>query len=111
LEKRLTIGAYQFKNATMADLAEFLNAGLLNSALGERLVVDQTGLTGRYDFELKLSDMPVSPNASDEGKMSLANSVAASIPSALQSLGLKLQSQRAMVEFLIIDAVDRPSQN
>jgi uncharacterized protein (TIGR03435 family) len=109
LERRITRDAYQFRNASMADLTELLNGGLLNNVL----VFDRTGLEGRYDFDLKLYDMTLPPKADavEDIKRSMADAIAASIPSALQSLGLKLEAQKAMVDFMIVDSVQRPSEN
>jgi uncharacterized protein (TIGR03435 family) len=42
------LGNLPARNATMKDFA-----GILQSAVLDRPVVDQTGITGRYDFELK----------------------------------------------------------
>jgi uncharacterized protein (TIGR03435 family) len=106
LERRITRDAYQFRNASMADLAELLND------LGDRLVLDKTGLAGHYDFDLNY-DMPV-PSKADaiqDIKRSLADAIAASIPSALQTLGLKLVAQRAMVGFMIVDSLQKPTEN
>jgi uncharacterized protein (TIGR03435 family) len=107
LERKITRDAYQFRNASMADLAELLNN------LGDRLVIDKTALAGRYDFDLKVYDMPV-PSKADaiqDIKRSLADAIAASIPSALQTLGLKLVAQRAMVDFMIVDSLQKPTEN
>jgi len=69
--------------------------GLLTQQLG-RPVLDKTGLVGDYDFTLKWR-----PNG-DEG----------SIFAAIQDqLGLKLESQEGPVEVLVIDHVERPSEN
>ena len=69
-----------------------------------RLVVDRTGLTGSFDFELQWS--------ADTGRPS-AGAPAADTPSiftALQEqLGLKLEAQRGPVEFLVIDTIERPT--
>jgi uncharacterized protein (TIGR03435 family) len=109
LERGITKDAYQFRNASMANLMELLNAGLLNNGL----VFDRTGLEGRYDFDLKVFDMPV-PSRADvdqDIKRRMADAFAASLPSALQSLGLKLEAQKAMVDFMIVDSVQRPTEN
>ena len=107
LERRITRDTYQFRNASMADLAELLNN------LGERLVLDKTGLAAHYDFDLKVYDMPV-PSKADavqDIKRTLADALAASIPSALQRLGLKLEAQKAMVGFMIVDSLQKTSEN
>jgi uncharacterized protein (TIGR03435 family) len=62
-------------------------------------VVDQTGLTGEYDFKLEFAkdDDP------DSGPSML---------SALQEqLGLKLERTRGPIQFLIVDRVEKPSAN
>jgi uncharacterized protein (TIGR03435 family) len=77
--------------------------------MGDRVVIDATGLKGTYDFELNWSP--------DDGHTPLLNGVpqestGPSIFTAFQEqLGLKLESRRAPVEVLIIDHVERPSEN
>jgi uncharacterized protein (TIGR03435 family) len=74
----------------------------LSRRLG-RDVVDQTGLDGEYDFDLRGA-----PDAGDRD--SLPNGP--SIFTALQEqLGLKLESSKAPVDVLVIDHVERPSAN
>jgi uncharacterized protein (TIGR03435 family) len=75
-------------------------AGVLAHRAGQP-VVDKTGLTGMYDFTLSFAP---------------ANDSTSSLPdffTALQEqLGLKLQSHKVPVEFLVIDRVDRmPTEN
>jgi uncharacterized protein (TIGR03435 family) len=66
----------------------------------DRPVVDKTGLTGKYDFTLDWS-------SSDE-----PSSTAPSIFTALQEqLGLKLESAKGPVAVLVIDHIERPSEN
>ncbi len=85
---------------------------LLSSALGKP-VVDQTGLNGRYDISLQWDDAPVP----DGGILGLdAHSTSdpnrGSIFSAIQNqLGLRLVSQQAPVEIIVIDKIERPSEN
>jgi uncharacterized protein (TIGR03435 family) len=87
-------------------------AQLLSSALGKP-VVDRTGLTGRYDVSLQWSDAPVA----DGGVIGLDAHAASdpnreSIFSAIQNQsGLQLVSERAPVEMIVIDKIERPSAN
>jgi uncharacterized protein (TIGR03435 family) len=84
--------------ATMAQLASWFSKA--NGV--ERPVIDQTGLTGRYDFTLEWSN----PLASAE------NSTAPSIFTAMpEQLGLKLEPRRAPVEFIVIVRAEMPSEN
>jgi uncharacterized protein (TIGR03435 family) len=91
--------------------------------LGQRLgrpVIDKTGLKGKYDFTLKWT-----PNENEAqmftgaegdpqpiGGAPPAESSGPSIFSAIQEqLGLKLEPQRGPIEVLVIDHVERPSEN
>jgi uncharacterized protein (TIGR03435 family) len=76
----------------------------------ERPVVDQTGLTGFYDFTL--SYLP--PNLSQAMHDSLPREALdrPSLFEALrQQLGLKLTPQKGPVQYLVIDHIDRPTPN
>jgi uncharacterized protein (TIGR03435 family) len=75
---------------------------------GGRLVVDQTGLKGAYDFTLK--GRPEQFVASDAGLEGGAD--APSIFTAIQEqLGLRLVPSKAPVEVIVIDSIERPSAN
>jgi bla regulator protein blaR1 len=93
--------------------------GLLTQQLG-RTVVDKTGLTAKYDFTLKwtpedseggsLRGPGGAPPQSDSAPA--ADTSAPSIFTSLQEqLGLKLESQKGPVEILVIDHVEKPSEN
>jgi len=65
------------------------------------VVINKTGLTGHYDFTLKWS--PDETRPIDD---------APSIFTAVQEqLGLKLQPAKGPVEVLVVDSVERPSEN
>jgi uncharacterized protein (TIGR03435 family) len=83
----------------------FLLVGQLVRQLG-RPVVDKTGLTGRYDFEVSWT-----PDFDSPAGAPPVNSDAPSIFTALQQLGLKLQSTKGPVEILVIDHVEMPDSN
>jgi uncharacterized protein (TIGR03435 family) len=76
----------------------------------ERPVVDETGLTGTWDFTLKfLPELP--PNVSvDQLPPELANrpSIFEALP---EQLGLKLEPAQGPVPYFVIDHIDRPSPN
>lgn len=97
-----------FRNESMPDLAWALSRTV---AIGDRVVVDSTGLEGCYDFELTFGRDRTPTAAADAGDPA-AQRDGPSIFSALQEqLGLKLEPQKAPVEFLVIDHVERPSAN
>jgi uncharacterized protein (TIGR03435 family) len=64
-------------------------------------VVDRTGLTGAFDFELKWSDKTTAGDTQGD---------TVSVFTALQEqLGLKLESSRGPVDVLIVEDVQKPS--
>src|SRR5678816_768073 len=86
------------------------------SALTGRAVRDKTGLTGRYDFNLKLDLQMVLALAQKMGAnipaaaaARLPQSDGSSLMTALnEQLGLKLESVRGPVDVVIIDSVEAP---
>ena len=83
-------------------------ARLLANPVG-RLVLDRTGLTGGFDFDVEFA---VDPAALAGAGAPAADANAPSIFTALEEqLGLKLQAERAPVEVLVIDRVERPTEN
>jgi uncharacterized protein (TIGR03435 family) len=69
----------------------------------DRLVVDRTGLAGTYDFELQFTrDDALGRSDQPAGATSLFTALR-------EQLGLKLESARGPVEFLVIDKATRPT--
>lgn len=94
-------------------------AGLLSQQLG-RTVMDQTGLKGNYDFTLQWTSdqrpvaMPAGPVGVSSGADGVppSDSSGPSIFTALQEqLGLKLESTKGPVDIIVIDHIERPSEN
>lgn len=94
-------------NATMADFV-----GVMQSAVLDRPVVDQTGLSGRYDFQLswapdesQFSAIHMPPSAQSDNPLP-------SLFTAIQEqLGLKLEATKAPADVMVIDHVEKPSEN
>ena len=79
-----------------------------------RVVVDQTGVQGRYDLILKwMPDDSAAPRLGDAEVSSAATDPSGpSLFTALQEqLGLKLEPQKGPVRVLIVDHVETPSEN
>jgi len=97
---------------------------LLQQQLG-RMIVDKTGLDGLFDFELTFSPeglgspfggalAPPLPPAGGPTGPTPAASAADPVPSlftAIQELGLKLESAKGPVEVLVIDSAEKPTPN
>jgi uncharacterized protein (TIGR03435 family) len=88
-------GQLVFKKTPISRFAALL-ANVLNAP-----VEDMTGLTGLYDFTLRVGDS-VAPSVSDPREI---------LPSAVENLGLKLESRKQPVEVIVIDHAERPSPN
>lgn len=102
-----TQGRAVFKatRATMAGMATGL------SDITGRPVVNETGLQGYFDFELKWTP-DATAAAPDAAGPPPAEAVGPTIFTALQEqLGLKLESKKGPVQILVIDRVERPSEN
>jgi uncharacterized protein (TIGR03435 family) len=85
-----------------------------------RTVVDKTGFSGTFNFQLDFSPddaasnpkSPPTPDAGPERPIPGTNVQAPTIFAALQEqLGLRLQAGKGQVEVLVIDHVQRPSSN
>ena len=81
------------------------------SNLLEHPVVDQTGLTGRYDMRLHFVSDRTLPSADPE--TADASDPAPTLVQAVQNqLGLKLEPRKLPVDFLVVESADRiPTQN
>lgn len=88
----------------IARLVELLPAFL------DRPLLDKTGLTGVYDFTLKVEmDHPI--QFPEVGRPFEGFGLTPGIFGAVEALGLKLLSEKGPVEVLLIDHVERPSGN
>jgi uncharacterized protein (TIGR03435 family) len=97
---------YRAGNITMTALASAMRP------YAGREVVDRTGLTGEFDFNLQFAAPPTTGPADAGGAPAAPLDEAASVFTALQEqLGLKLESTRGPVEVMVIDSADRPTEN
>ena len=81
----------------------------LSQVLG-RPVVDETGLNGEFDLDVLFT--PEGLQGALVGPPPAAVADAPSLPTALQDdLGLKLDSRRGPVDVLVVDRIERPTEN
>ena len=85
-----------------------LNAAMIAQAFNPfagRIVVDRTGLAGSWDFELTFAargrgaDAPADPDVPDF------------FTAVQEQLGLKLEATKGPVEVIVIDSVERPTED
>jgi uncharacterized protein (TIGR03435 family) len=106
------LGDLLVTNMTMTDFAIWMQAGVM-----DKPVVDQTGLPGRYDFQLKWTP--------DESQFAQFRGTGAVVPpptddpnappslyTAMQEqLGLKMGTAKFPDDVIVIDHVEKPSEN
>jgi uncharacterized protein (TIGR03435 family) len=68
-------------------------------------VQDRTGLKGVFDFELKWTPDQV------ESKSNFNDSGPSFTTALEEQLGLKLRSEKGQIEVLVIDHLEKPSEN
>jgi uncharacterized protein (TIGR03435 family) len=87
----------EMENVSVGDLAHNLQGAL------DRPVVDETGLSGKYDFTLKWlrQDAPVAADAD--------NNLSPLFTALQEQLGLKVEPSKGEVEMMVIDHLTQPS--
>ena len=94
-----------FRDTPIDSLVRFLQSRVLG-----RTVSNQTGLAGTYDFDLAWR-----PDETQfDGAFAKAAETANDLPdlvAALKGIGLRLDGSKGPVEFLVIDHVERPTEN
>jgi uncharacterized protein (TIGR03435 family) len=68
----------------------------------DRPVIDRTNLKGNYGYQLKFAPAQATNPDPDRAPLHLALE---------EQLGIKLESSREPVDVLVIDSVDRPTEN
>lgn len=106
-------GGYRMRSAGGDAPAELIASGapmtLVVPALAanlrfDRPVIDRTGLSGKYDFTLLLKiDRATQATVGPDGESAFTL--------LEEQLGLKLEPERQLMDIVVIDSVERPSEN
>jgi uncharacterized protein (TIGR03435 family) len=81
--------------------------GYLSGSLQRRRVINQTGISGRFNFHLEHAITDLSTDAAAQSDIPIAPSLF----TVLEQIGLKLESIRGPGDILIIDHVEKPTEN
>jgi uncharacterized protein (TIGR03435 family) len=93
--------------ATMGELASVMQRAALS-----RPVIDKTGLPGRYDFDLEWTpDETQFEGAFAKAADGDSTNAPGLIAAMQEQLGLKLEATKGVVDVLMIDHVEHPSEN
>ena len=102
------LGNLIVRNQTMADVAHGFQG-----AVFDRPVVDQTGLQGRWDFSLKWTpddtqfavfNVKIVPNDAADAPPPIFTAIQ-------EQIGLKLEAGKPQVDVMVLDHVEKPSEN
>ena len=102
------LGSVVGRGANMGNFRNFMQGNVM-----DRPVVDQTGIEGRYDFQLdwtpdEFQFSPIGVKAPPAPE----NAAHPDLYTAIQQqMGLKLEAVRAPVDVMVVDRVERPSEN
>jgi uncharacterized protein (TIGR03435 family) len=106
------LGDLNVRNMTMKDFASWMQSGVM-----DRPVIDQTGLSDRYDFQLKWTPddsqfaqfrgagVTVPPPADD------AKAPPSLYTAVQEQLGLRIGPAKAPDDVIVVDHVEKPSAN
>jgi len=102
----MNFGEIRGAGATLSQLATSL------APFSGRTIQDRTGATGAFDFELQFTPDPAAFPAPPGAEQAAANTDRPSLFTAVQEqLGLKLESTTAPIEVLVIDRIERPTED
>jgi len=98
-------------NQVMAGGASLTQLTQMLSQFTQRIVIDRTGLKGSFDIDLTFTPerMPQGPPPPGAPPLTIDPNGPSLFTALQEQLGLKLESERAPVEVLVIDHVERPT--
>lgn len=94
------------RNTTTGQFAQMMQQVVL-----DRPVVDKTGITGRFDFQLTFTPDESEFNGHPPSLPPQTNSSPGLFEAIQQQLGLKLTAEKIAADVLVIDHVEKPSAN
>lgn len=95
---------------TLATLVRMLS-GMAGQLLIDRPIVDQTGLEGNYAVRLKFASVSLPPGASTSGTPPPPQERPSIFIALQEQLGLKLESTTMQAQVLVVDHIERPTEN
>ena len=99
-------GGLSFKNYSMDNLSDWLTPSV------GRPVIDRTSLAGAFSFHANLFNLEKGVPSDDLKTTMVSSDADDTLRGTLQEqLGLKLEPQKAPVEILVVDHIEKPSAN
>jgi uncharacterized protein (TIGR03435 family) len=110
------LGMLPARNASMTEFA-----GVMQAAVLDKPVLDQTGLPGKFDFtltwtpdEFQFAGLGVRVPPPGDARITIGPGGTSSpdlFTAFQEQLGLKLESTKAPAEVFVVDRVEKPSEN
>jgi len=95
-------------NATMGEFTSLMQRYIRV----DRPVVDHTGIEGKYDFKLDWTpDFPQAEGNSPATSPAAQRDAPSLFTAIQEQLGLKLEAAREPADVLVVDRVEKPSEN
>jgi len=99
-------GGFDIPRATIADLCRQLGLYV------DRDIVDKTGIVGVFDMHLDLTPADLDyPGAEPDPTSTFTVGDGRAIAAALDKLGLQMRPAKGSAQFLVVDRLERPSEN
>jgi len=86
-------------------------AQMMQQVVLDRPVIDKTGISGRFDFQLTFTPDESEFNGHPPSLPPQTNSSPGLFEALQQQMGLKLTAEKMMADVLVIDHVEKPSAN
>ena len=93
------------RNETMKYLAFILSRNM------DRWVIDETGLSARYDVNLRYMPDGVHPRRADGAEVPFSADCLDIFAALPRQLGLNLEAAKGPVEFLVVEHAEKPTEN
>jgi uncharacterized protein (TIGR03435 family) len=106
-----------YRNAIGVTMADTAGVGFQSltgqlSLILDKPVIDKTELTGLFDVHLEWTPDEVdAPTPADSGQPASTDTAPSIFTAVREQLGLELKPAKGPIKFLVIDSVDRPSDN
>jgi uncharacterized protein (TIGR03435 family) len=95
----------------MADSIDMSRLASVLSASTDRVVIDRTGLPGRFNVELQWTPDALGPAPPPNAGAAATDAPPALVTAIQEQLGLKLDAVTAPIEVLVVDSADHPTPN
>jgi len=77
----------------------------------DRMVFDKTGLKALFDFDIEYNNEATAPRALNDEANPAAAQPAPSLFTSIGELGLRLEPSKALLPVVVIDSIQRPTEN